>query len=186
MKPQEQEQAQDKEKEKDGAHIAGRRARFGRFLALVGLTALVFAVQGCGYLEKLFPAPDVKSFPVYVTPAIPQRPVIAKGEIFFTTEFRVRYVEGRVVLSSNPRGDGSVFVDDGLSVTVTHPDGTSSTRLFDLSNSCLGTGPVDPLDLTELFARGRNRVQIQLMDLCGGSVASSILWLVNLPASGGF
>ena len=149
--------------------------------ALFVAAVLAVGLSGCAYFERLFPPPDVKTFPVHITNAIPERPVIAKGEIFFTTEFKVRYFEGRVVLSSNPRGDGSVFVDDAISLTVTHPDGTQVSKLFDLSNSCLGTGPVDPLDLTELFAQGKNRVQLQLLDICGGSVASSILWLVNLP-----
>lgn len=162
--------------------IQSLSGQWPRRLGILGaLAALLLALSGCSYLEKLFPPPDVKTFPVHITNAIPQRSVIAKGEIFFTTEFKVRYYEGRVVLSSNPRGEGSVFVDDGLSLTVTHPDGTQAAKLFDLSNSCLGSGPVDRLDVTELFARGKNRVQIQLMDLCGGSVASSILWLVNLP-----
>ncbi|GEM_PF-7039041 len=165
---------------KQGDH-RGHGRRPLRLGLLGALTALGLVLSGCGYLERLFPPPDVRSFPVPITEAIPQRPVIAKGEVFFTTEFRVRYLEGRVVLSSNPRGDGSVFVDDGLSLTVTRPDGTQATKLFDFSNSCLGTGPVDPPDVTELFARGTNRVQIQLLDICGGSVASSILWLVNLP-----
>lgn len=149
--------------------------------ALLVAAGLAVGLAGCAYLERLFPPSDVKSFPVHITNAIPERPVLAKGEIFFTTEFAVRYFEGRLVLSSNSRGSGSVFVDDALSLTVTHPDGTRVSRLWDLSNSCLGTGPVDPLEVTELFARGKNRVQLQLRDLCGGSVASSILWLVNLP-----
>ena len=149
--------------------------------ALFAVAALAVGLSGCAYFERLFPPRDVKSFPVPIMDAIPERPVLTKGEIFFITEFAVRYFEGRLVLSSNLRGDGSVFVDDAISLIVTHPDGTQASKLFDLSNSCLGTGPVDPLDVTELFARGINRVQLQLRDLCGGAVASSRLWLVNLP-----
>ncbi len=150
-----------------------------------GLTLALLAISltGCGFLSDLFsPQEDSVAFPVLITQAIPGRPA-TEGETFFSKQFKVQYSGGKVVVSSTELGDGSIFVDDVLDIKVIRPDGTEKYRLVDFSRDCLATGPDDPQDITDLFLSGKNTVEFTLFDACGGSVASSALWLVNIPAS---
>lgn len=155
--------------------------RWGLGVLAIALTGVL--VTGCDFIADILnPPSDTLPFPVLMTQAIPERPA-TKGETFLSKQFKIQYWGGKVLVSSTALGDGSIFVDDVLDIKVIRPDGTEKYRLVDFSRDCLASGPDDPQDITDLFLVGKNTVEITLFDACGGSVASSALWLVNIPAS---
>lgn len=154
--------------------------RWGLAVLAIVLTGLL--VTGCDFIAAILnPPSDTLPFPVLLTPAIPERPA-TEGETFLAKQFKVQYRGGRVLVSSTALGDGSIFVDDVLDIKVIRPDGSEKYRLVDFSGDCLASGPEDPQEITDLFLTGKNTFVITLFDACGGSVGSSALWLVNIPA----
>lgn len=155
-----------------------------RLLGALTMTLLSISLTGCDFFANILkPQDDTLSFPVLITKAIPERPA-TKGETFLSSQFNVNYWGGKVLLSSTAKGDGSIFVDDSLSIRVIRPDGTEKSAVLDFSKSCMGTGPDTPQEVTDLFLFGKNTVEISLSDACGGFLGSSMLWLVNSPLTG--
>jgi hypothetical protein len=157
-----------------------------RLLWVLAIVALNLSLSGCDLVDRILnPPSDTAPFPVLITQAIPERPVTRPGESFLSQRFKINYWSGKILISSSIQGDGSIFVDDAINIQVVRPDGSDRVQLIDLSRDCTGTGPDKPQDISDLFLIGKNSVEITLFDACGGSVGSSILWLVNLPESSG-
>lgn len=140
---------------------------------LIILTLLLF------YFESNVIAATI---PYTITEGIPGQPV-PRDSVFYTTEFKVNYQSGRILLSANPDGTGNTQVDDAISMTVLRPNGT--TGFFDHfypNNFCSALNFLVPSEVTNLFLPGENTVRVQLRDACGGFGGSSPLYLVNLNA----
>ncbi len=120
------------------------------------------------------------AFPI--TNSIPSMPV-NKGAVFFSTELKLNYQTGKIILSQNPDGTGSTQVDDYLTITVRRPDGSiKSFNHFYPSQNCSSLNTLIPSELTSLFGVGENQVKVELQDVCGGLGGSTSLQLVNLGA----
>lgn len=140
------------------------------FLSLI----LLLMLGGCTGLQRWFSPHQI----IMITPAIPLQSVKQQGEVFFEATYSVQYEGGKVVLSSKPGGCGPVWVDDAISLEVTHPDGTSTAAPIDFSFGCQGwISELPPRDVTNLFIPGVNRVTIKLYDICGVNLGSSSLYL---------
>jgi hypothetical protein len=102
------------------------------------------------------------------------------GEIFFDKTVDVTFTGGTLLLSDEPDGTGSVFVDDELIMTVTRPDLTTVTLDHDYSTGCAGRiTHTDPQDVTALFQPGVNHVRVQFKNTCGGNASAGSYWLVQ-------
>ncbi|MFO1338347.1 MAG: hypothetical protein U1F53_08925 [Burkholderiaceae bacterium] len=116
---------------------------------------------------------------VGVTAGIPGFPVAHRGITYFTASFKLFYQGGAVWLSGSEAGiTTGTSVDDILSITVTHPDGTQSSTSFDYSGNCLNAiEELPPTDLSNLFQKGENKVKVVLKDLCGNVAGAHPIWL---------
>jgi GH25 family lysozyme M1 (1,4-beta-N-acetylmuramidase) len=113
----------------------------------------------------------------WITPAIQLRGT-TQGEVFLSQEAEVEYSGGTVLLSSTCDGSGDIWVDDKVLIRVTRPDGTTAESTVDFSFGCQGyISTLGALDVTPLFAVGRNRVHVELSDICGEHVGSTALYL---------
>jgi hypothetical protein len=147
----------------------GSARRTVQALALAGLTCLVAPAQSA----------DLTS--VSITAGIAQTPSTAnKGEAFYQANFSFFYTGGQVILSGNPDGTGDTYVDDVLTLRITHPDGTVSTLSNNYySGKCTGATTQPPMDIASKFQPGLNKVVAVLRDKCGGNVQAFSLWLNN-------
>jgi hypothetical protein len=115
---------------------------------------------------------------VGVTAGIPETSDIVMGETFFTATSQMRYDAGTVILSSDLDGMMSTTVDDVISITVKHADGSVKKYTHDYSHGCTtGIVPMKAKDITPLFAVGLNQVKVVFKDTCGGGVMSSPVWI---------
>ncbi|MEP7284391.1 MAG: hypothetical protein ABI947_01325 [Chloroflexota bacterium] len=140
--------------------------------------------------------PTITNTPVNYLP-LPQQinngialtPTAGANTPFYTTTFGVAYTGGPVILSANADGTGNTWVDDIITITVTHPDSTVSTYTYNYDNP-YSVVPLAPIDLSAYFQAGNNIVTITLSDSSfGGAVGCSSLWLgipigaTNTPAA---
>jgi len=111
-----------------------------------------------------------------------------KGEKFYVaTRYFIEIGENAtLILSSQPNGKGTVFVDDTLKLVGTdqNDSSVSATYKHDYSNGCDGTGikHTAPIDLTQFddfkSLRGKTiSCEVQMHDKCGGVVSSSDIYL---------
>jgi GH25 family lysozyme M1 (1,4-beta-N-acetylmuramidase) len=113
-----------------------------------------------------------------IAPEVPLRDA-TDGETFLFQKVEIDYGGGSVLLSSSCDGLGQIWVDDAFLVTVTRPDGTTAGRTIDFSFDCQGhISTLEAADLTALFANGRNVVEVRLVDICGGHVGCTELYMV--------
>lgn len=113
------------------------------------------------------------------TGGIDGRPVSVVGETFYHASFSVTYSDGAVILSANHDGTGDVSVDDALVIRVTGPDSKVRIYKHDYSNNCQGViSPTAPVDISNTFRTGVNKVQIVMRDRCGSSEGASSFWLL--------
>jgi len=119
---------------------------------------------------------------------IPLAPVIVEAApapqargTFYREAVTVDYRGGRVLLSSNQQGDGTLRTDDLVVITVTHADGSSKAFSHDFrtADRCY-VGESQAVDVSHLFARGRNAVTIELKDLTPPVYSSRPYYLVLL------
>jgi sugar lactone lactonase YvrE len=114
------------------------------------------------------------------TGGIDARPVGHRNEAFFdATIDTVLYTSGPVILSGSQGSTASTLVDDVLTLTIVHQDGTKSSFKHDYNSRCTGLSPLAPTDLAALFKPGENTVTAKLTDKCGGEVSASALWLTS-------
>lgn len=116
---------------------------------------------------------------VRVTDGVPALGV-ETGAIFFDVSFGVSYLDGPVLLAAQSDGQGAVWTDDEIIVTVTRPDETTATFSYDYSTACARTQPTAPQDVSHLFRPGSNLVRVQLRDRCGVSASAGPYWLVGV------
>jgi len=117
--------------------------------------------------------------------SLPDRPPQANST-FDTKQLTFQYSSGTVRLARNCNGKSALNVDDGISVTVKRPDGTTRSFSHDFSatsptTNC--TGAIfdgGPFDITSLFLPGDNTVTVQFRDICGqGGSGSSEVFLTR-------
>ena len=93
-----------------------------------------------------------------------------------------RYTVGnpdQVLIAGDCDGGPIGYVDDGLSLTVNNPNGSSATGSWDFYDACGGTNTGGPaLDVTDLFGPGVNDVSLTLDNDCGGTVETTPLYLI--------
>jgi len=106
-----------------------------------------------------------------LAPAI-HEPVGEPGESFFTRMMSVSYSDARVFLSGQPY-PSEFAVDDRIEITVTRPDGSTSTWARTFNEDCVVNRPLAPQDITDLFAPGQNTVTVLLYDICGATRGTS-------------
>ncbi len=137
------------------------------------------------FLSIIFPKiASAATIPYTITLGVPVRSPNPVGETFFTTNLTINYQSGSIVLSSKPDGTGNTLVDDAIEmvVTVTKPNGSSSTFIHSYETGCYTINESPPLDVTRFFGQGENKVSVKLYDVCGVNLFSSPLYLVNLNA----
>lgn len=124
------------------------------------------------------------TIPYTITLGVPVRSPNPVGETFLTTNLTVNYQSGSIVLSSKPDGTGNTLVDDAIEmvITVTQPNGSSSTFRHSYQTGCYTISESPPIDITRFFGQGENKVTVRLYDVCGVNLFSSSLYLVNLNA----
>lgn len=100
------------------------------------------------------------------------------GTFYSSQEYTFNYGGGEVYLSGNPQGDLSVYTDDVISIQITRPDQTT-----DIYTQNYGNGsqivPTPPVNLTNFFQIGENKVVVTMEDLFGPFCNSSEYWLVE-------
>jgi hypothetical protein len=149
-------------------------------LAGLGVGALGVAIVGLvvsGVVPIGGPSVSTPVAPRYTTveflPRLATRPVVQQGETFYTHDLDFNYTGGTVILSGEPPAVGEFWVDDAISITVRHPDGSTATWRQDFNAGCFANRPLPPQDVTHLFQPGRNVVSIALFDVCGANVGTS-------------
>jgi hypothetical protein len=145
-----------------------RRPRPGAAL-LLGVIVGIGVIAAAARFLVGEPNPAVS---VELAPLLHQ-PVQQQGQTFFTRQVDFPYQAGQVILSGSPPPSGSFGVDDGMSLTVLRPDGTSQTWSRRFNEACQANAMLAPQDVTELFLPGVNRVDVELHDECGGDSGTS-------------
>lgn len=144
------------------------------------LLLLVFFVMMWTTGQVSAQEPEVQTIPL--APAIVEaaRATQARGT-FYREAVTVEYRGGRVLLSSNPQGDGRLRTDDLVVITVTQADGSSKAFSHDFrtADRCY-VGESRAVDVSHLFARGKNAVTIELKDLTPPVYSSRPYYLVLL------
>lgn len=104
------------------------------------------------------------------------------GGTFFAKEFEINFSSGIVVLSSNSDGTGQTQVNDAIEIVVIRPNGTYNwfNRTYP-DFFCFSLNYLNPSQ-TNTFLPGINKVQVRLQNICGNTVGSSRLYLVNIGA----
>jgi hypothetical protein len=137
---------------------------------LLGLVGHVLSSPFC-------PAPSACQVPIHVRF---RRYSAGTGAVFFDRTVDFNYTGGTVVLSAEPDGNGEVFVDDEILVTVTRPDQTTAEFDHDYSNGCSGSiTHTAPHDLSALFQLGINQVRVRFKNTCGANASADSYWLVG-------
>jgi hypothetical protein len=118
----------------------------------------------------------VLRLPVHMVWDIPLRPAVG-GETFYMVSFLLDYTGGPVTLAGDAAGTLYTSVDDELTMRVTHADGTTS-QYRDMPDA----ERLPPMDLSQHFRAGVNRVDVELRDVYGDIMSSTDLWLsAQLP-----
>ena len=127
---------------------------------------------------------NAATIPYTITLGVPVRSPNPVGETFLTTNLTVNYQSGSIVLSGKSDGTGNTLVDDAIEmvVTITKPNGSSSTFTHSYETGCYTISESPPQDVTSFFGQGENKVTVRLYDICGVNLFSSPLYLVNLNA----
>jgi hypothetical protein len=110
-----------------------------------------------------------------ITEAIAERSVTARGEVFLDKRFDFTTSGARVTLAGTADGTGQFFVDDEIEINVEHQDGTTQRYVQNFEFR----PPSDPVDLSNVFHPGANKVHVVLRDTFGVALSSSALYLVG-------
>lgn len=139
---------------------------------------LVFFVMGWTTGRVSAQEPEIKVIPLAPVIVEADRASQARGT-FYRESITVDYRGGRVLLSSNPQGDGLLRTDDLVVITVTQADGSSKAFSHDFRtpDRCY-VGESQAVDVSHLFARGKNVVTIELKDLTPPVYSSRPYYLV--------
>lgn len=128
-------------------------------------------------------AANTRTYSTEIRPAS-DVPVTSTGETFYQGQFSVNVGPntGLVYLAGSQDGTASFFVDDYLSVTVTHPDGSTQVVSQDFSGNCMSLFSLPRLSLRSALVQGINTLDIRMSDICGGNDGSSDVWLLGEDA----
>jgi hypothetical protein len=101
---------------------------------------------------------------------------------FYQKSSSFLYRGGKVILSSNAEGTGFLAMDDRVTINVTHRDGTVTTYSFtygypDYIGYVTETAPVD---ITHLFERGINEVEVIYTNTMQGGAGGTSHYLTEL------
>jgi V8-like Glu-specific endopeptidase len=142
---------------------------------------VVFAIALFAVPARAAAAPDALADAATLQIAEPQaRPVERRGETFFDKLLEVTTPDGQVGLRGAPNGSEPLWIDDVLTISVTHDDGTTADVEYDFSRECQGfIERRDQFDLSDVLRPGRNVVRIIFRDTCGSAVGNSPVWLVG-------
>lgn len=139
-----------------------------------------------GYPETVyvsFQGKDVaNNQPVLLGVSYPNQPVTHRGETFYSRTLKnIAIPEGKlVILSGEPDGTGTTYVDDQATISV------NGEVVFEFDYSHGNSGriiPKEPTDLTDKFKKfaGQNvEINIEYKDLWGGAKGASSFFLVFL------
>ena len=107
--------------------------------------------------------------PLELAPDYPETPVITQGQTFFSQSYPVTIgTSSSEVLSGDSAGTAEFAVDDAMSMTVTHPDGSTASFIYNFNTpDCSAYVPAGPFPVSSLFEPGRNVVTVTLYDVCG-------------------
>jgi hypothetical protein len=84
-----------------------------------------------------------------------------------------------VLIAGDCDGGPISLIDDGLTMTVTHPNGDSGVESVNFYNFCGGSNNGGPaIDVTHLFKSGTHHVELTLDNDCGGDLFAPPLFLV--------
>ena len=116
---------------------------------------------------------------IFLGKAIAGRPVNQPGATFYSnTRDTVWIPENKqLVLSANPDGTGSIYVDDQVVLSVNG----KPVYTYDYSNSCSYISSQPPTDITDALAEYIGHfvnITIEYQDVCGGSESSTGFYLV--------
>jgi hypothetical protein len=115
-----------------------------------------------------------------VTGGVDARPVNVIGATFFFSGFNLSLSSGQhVTMAEFANGTGDTFVDDVIVIRVKHQNGSVSTFTHDYSNGCGFATSLPPIDVTPYFNIGSNNITVTLKDKCGGTMASSPVFLTR-------
>jgi hypothetical protein len=139
----------------------------GQAIASSGVTSIVAATlpASCAVAEQ----------PRQIAPEINQS-VTVPGEQYYEATFDCYWVAGSVVLSADAEGHDAFATDDTVSLEVVRSDGTTASWTFDFSTSCTTINDSPPIDVSEYFQPGVNRVTIRLNDGCGTAEGNAPLY----------
>lgn len=108
--------------------------------------------------------------PILITGGIPSEWDLTR----YPRDFTVHFQRGEeIVLSADASGAGNIFVQTILEIRVIHPNGSIAGSVIDF------VGPVPPVNITSMFAVGKNKVYITLESAATVPLSSSPLWLVR-------
>jgi hypothetical protein len=121
------------------------------------------------------------TFPLYIGDAIPVRPVVRQGEVFYATSVRIPATlppTGHFYLSSQRDAVAEVIVDDELAIRWNGAD--VFTHLFSISGHPPEPAVVQvPRTIIEQLAG--QTVTVEYRDVYGVVVSASAMWLVWTP-----
>ncbi len=118
------------------------------------------------------PPPPIYPPPVELAP-VTRRDVREVGELFYTKELDFPYKGGTVIISGEPQVTGQFWVDDKIILYVTRPDATTQTWEKSFNEACRNQNQsAPPQDITSLFARGVNKIKVEMWDVCGAQVGT--------------
>lgn len=146
-----------------------RNRACGCLLALLLLLALLVCLSGYALSEIFAPRAHAKGNQAVVelAPQIPAAPFAngARG-IFFTRQVEIEYYGGAVWLAATRDGSQHLASDDFAELRITRADGTVARWTHDFRNAArTAIVPLPPQEISRLFRRGRNEVEISLHDL---------------------
>lgn len=84
-----------------------------------------------------------------------------------------------VQIAGDCAGGPISLIDDGLSLTVSSPNGTSASNTWNFYNFCGGSNNGGAaIDVTDQFSPGTNTFDLTLDNDCGGTVYAPALYLI--------
>ncbi len=150
--------------------------KFYYFSRIILILILLFTI----FPQKALAA----TFPYLITSGVPARPPTTVGETFFQKDIIINYTSGNIILSRNSDGSGNTWADDAINITVTRDNSSPLSFTHSYQTNCTQLDSFPPKDITHLFGVGANRVHVALYDICGFSIASDPIHLVNTNAPG--
>ena len=148
--------------------------------AIIGGAALLLLVGAAIVAWKILNPPPREVVTYLVAPLIEER-VSSPGNLFYSSAaINVAYDSGTVSLSGDPVPTGKFAIDDRMVLSVKRPDGSTDTWEHVFNDNCFRNETEPAQDLTSLFQKGLNVVQVELHDVCGGAAGTACLAFLTI------